>query len=231
MKILKKLEQKEINIELIKDLGMKGIAPNRTRWAEFKCPKCKNIVEKQTAQVKIATKKGYKNQCMSCANKERATTHGETGTDLHNRWNKMIARCTNKNYIKYYSNISYCDEWKDFTIFKKWALENGYLPELELDRENNNKGYYPDNCRWTDRNTQVQNTRVIRKNNTTGYRGIRKLRKKWQARIAINKKTIYLGTYNTDIEAALAYDNYVITNNLEHAINHIGELPYNLKDL
>ena len=70
MKILKKLEQKDFNIELIKDLGMKGIAPNRTRWAEFKCPKCKNIVEKQTAQVKIATKKGYKKQCMSCANKE-----------------------------------------------------------------------------------------------------------------------------------------------------------------
>ena len=143
----------------------------------------------------------------------------------------MRERCTSKNYIKYYSNISYCAEWNDFNIFKKWSLENGYLPELELDRKDNNKGYSPDNCRWTDRSTQVQNTRVIRKNNTTGYRGIRKLRKKWQARIAINKKTIYLGTYNTDIEAALAYDNYVITNKLEHAINNIDELPYNLKDL
>lgn len=38
------------------------------------------------------------------------------------------------------------------------------------------------------------------------YTGVRKVRKKWQARITVNGKETYLGTFETDYLAAKAYD-------------------------
>ena len=52
------------------------------------------------------------------------------------------------------------DAWKDdYAAFKEWALDNGYSPELSLDRIDNNGNYTPDNCRWTTQKAQSNNTR------------------------------------------------------------------------
>lgn len=49
---------------------------------------------------------------------------------------------------------------------------------------------------------------AIRKNNTTGFKGVyRSKRKKFYARITADYKAIGLGTYNTALEAAKAYNN------------------------
>jgi hypothetical protein len=50
--------------------------------------------------------------------------------------------------------------------------------------------------------------------NTTGYRGVYKSGKRFQAQIRIDRKTKYLGTYDTPKEAALAYDRAVIQHKL-----------------
>ena len=44
---------------------------------------------------------------------------------------------------------------------------------------------------------------------------------KFRANIKINDKNIYLGYYNTSLEAAKARDKYVIDNNLEHTLNDV----------
>jgi len=44
------------------------------------------------------------------------------------------------------------------------------------------------------------------KSKTSKYKGIHKKGKRWSARIKIGKSYKHLGYYNTDIEAALAYD-------------------------
>lgn len=45
-----------------------------------------------------------------------------------------------------------------------------------------------------------------RSDSTTGYKGITRRGKRWAAQIALNQKKFCLGTYNTQEEAARAYD-------------------------
>ena len=39
----------------------------------------------------------------------------------------------------------------------KWAFENGFSPDLEIDRIDYDKGYSPENCRFVDIITQANN--------------------------------------------------------------------------
>jgi CENP-B-like protein len=92
------------------------------------------------------------------------TKHGLTNHDLHTRWEKIKARCFNKNATHYEDyggrGITMCDQWKnDFMSFFNWAITNGYKKELEIDRINNNGDYEPINCRWVTRSQNLSNTR------------------------------------------------------------------------
>lgn len=103
-----------------------------------------------------ALRKGLTHSC-GCSKDKR------TKTRLYRIWIGILDRTTHSNrpracdYID--RGITICDEWKNWETFKDWAIKNGYTDTLSIDRINNNDGYYPENCRWTDSKTQSRNKR------------------------------------------------------------------------
>ncbi len=206
-------------MKLIQDLGMKFPNKNsktKRHYGLYECPKCFNEIRTQIIHVKTGASK----QCITCAR----TLHGEAKTRLYQIWSDMKQRCSNnklKNYNDYGGRGIIVDStWEIYIIFKDWALTNGYEDNLTIDRINPNGNYEPTNCRWTNKTIQSQNTKLIRKTNTTGYRGVSMTRnkKRFTSQIRNNGK-IYLGTFNTAVEAAKTYDNYIIKHKLEQPRN------------
>lgn len=82
---------------------------------------------------------------------------------IYNTWSHMVARCTNPKNADYKDygarGITVCEEWLSYDNFYEWALVSGYADNLTLDREDNSKGYSPDNCRWVTMKTQSRNRR------------------------------------------------------------------------
>jgi hypothetical protein len=109
--------------------------------------------------------RGRTSSC-GCLRKEGPhTTHGKTHDRIYRIYNAMKTRCYNHNFPRYADyggrGIRVCDEWlNDFQRFYNWAIENGYAPNLSIDRINNEKGYSPGNCRWATAKEQNNNQRL-----------------------------------------------------------------------
>jgi len=69
-------------------------------------------------------------------------------------------------------------------------------------RDNNKQNNHIDNLRWATNIENCQNAK-LRKNNTSGYKGVswHERNGKWMARINIDGNTIRLGYYDTKEEA------------------------------
>ena len=66
-------------------------------------------------------------------------------------------------HVKIYKDLKVAEEWKDWLVFYEWAKNNGWKPGLTIDRIDNTKGYFPDNCRWVSRAENNRNRRCVRK--------------------------------------------------------------------
>lgn len=90
-------------------------------------------------------------------------TNPEAYKILRRKWTSMITRCTNPNSPNYSNyggrNITVCNEWRKFSKFFEWSLNNGFKPGLSIDRIDTNKGYAPDNCRFITLEEQQRNKR------------------------------------------------------------------------
>lgn len=119
---------------------------------------CGNIHEVQGNNLKSNKSK----QCQSCRNKIHKTLHGMRYTNLYNTWRAMKSRCLNPNHISYmdYGGRGITIEDKRWLIFENFFKDMGNRPKgFTLDRRDNNKGYYKENCRWTTMREQRINRR------------------------------------------------------------------------
>ena len=210
-------------ITFIKDLGMMyptESSKRKYRFGIYKCGLCGNEFKAITQNIL----RGKTKSC-GCYQKRIASetpkTHGLVGTRLYNILKNIKGRVLNpkdKAYTDYGGRgITICDEWKnDFMSFYTWAMSNGYSDELSIDRIDNDGNYEPSNCRWATPTIQSRNRR-IRKDNSSGYKGVcyDKNKLKYIASINVNRKRINLGHFKTAVEGAIAYNNYIIENNLE----------------
>lgn len=120
-------------------------------------------------------------------------THGLSKTRLYKTYLGMIARCydsTKHNYSHYGGRgITVCEEWRsDVSAFQKWAVENGYNDNLQIDRIENNKGYSPDNCRFV---TPKQNANNKSDNRLITLNGITKTVAQWAEEKGVTYNTIW----------------------------------------
>ena len=141
--------------------------------------------------------------------KEKADIKGREHKRLSSIYQNMKSRCYNKKVAAYKSygarGITICSEWKNNKkAFVQWALDNGYNEKLSVDRVDNNRGYCPENCRWTTCREQTLNSRV-RSNSVTGERCITPIRGKYQ--LTIDSK--YHGVFTTISEAVLFRDSII----------------------
>ena len=95
---------------------------------------------------------------------------GGSAHPVYTLWASMRHRCgptagprTKARYMD--RGIAVCPEWAtSYETFRDWALVSpgGWRPGLQLDRQDNNRGYSPDNCRWVTRQENHDNREVTR---------------------------------------------------------------------
>mgnify|MGYP007128596402 CR=1 FL=1 len=128
---------------------------------------CGNECEVPATRVKSGKTKSC--GCLGIKNLElgRQSTHGLHAHHLNYIWVGMKQRCYNKSNEAYKNyggrGITVCDEWRNsLKSFYDWCMANGYSPELQLDRKENNGNYEPSNCRFVTAKINSNNRRDTR---------------------------------------------------------------------
>lgn len=108
-------------------------------------------------------------------------------------WVNMRNRCRNKKSqdYKYYGarGISICPQWEDFMSFHG-DMSPSWETGLTLDRIDVNKGYSPQNCKWSTRREQSNNRTY---NRLVEYKGKSQSCGKWVKELGLktSAKNLY----------------------------------------
>lgn len=180
---------------------------NKSRTMLYKC-ECECGAQKTVNGASLRTGASKSCGCLSAEmSKKRFTTHGMKRTPTYMCWEGIIQRCTNSNSIGYKNyggrGIKVCKRWMRF---KNFFADMGIKPKgLTIERQNNEEGYYNENCYWATYIEQGRNQRT-RKDNSTGIRGAfwSKENKKYRVQITVNKKCKHIGYFVDLGQAAFA---------------------------
>lgn len=108
---------------------------------------------------------GNNRSCGCLLQETRDKKHKLLRNRCYRSWNAMKDRCLNTKSPQYQRyggrGITICDRWAN--SFDAFLEDMGDRPEgASIDRIDNDKGYEPGNCRWSDSKSQGRNRRVNR---------------------------------------------------------------------
>lgn len=180
---------------------------------------CQCDCGKKTTTIWNRVRTGQTKSC-GCLITETHTKHGQAKrgqhTALYKLWRRIKSRCYIKsasNYPRYGAlGIKMLTEWKNnFSAFEQYILHTlGAQPvATTLDRIDSKKDYEPGNLRWATLREQSINRKKHKGSRITSqFKGVSHSVKynRWRASITNNYKTIHLGSFGSEKEAAAAYN-------------------------
>jgi len=139
-------------------IGFLKILERDTSCSKYVKWHCVCVCGKRISVSTAHLRSGHTISC-GCKGLEHATQakikHSGSGTALFAVLNGMKTRCENPNSTAYKwygaKGVKVCPEWKDFAVFRDWAMSHGYKQGLTIDRIDPDGDYCPDNCRWITR--------------------------------------------------------------------------------
>ncbi len=100
-------------------------------------------------------------------------------TGIYGSWYAMKQRCNNPNNDAHKNyggrGITYCQKWEIFNGFKE-DMGGTYKKGLFIERIDNNKSYFKENCKWT---TRKENNNNKRSNIVIEYQGQKMTLSQW----------------------------------------------------
>jgi len=118
-------------------------------------------------------------------------THGLTKTSTFKSWKSMLDRCNNPNLrcYQYYGKrgIKVCDRWLKFENFLE-DMNQKPSSKHQIDRIDNNKGYYKENCKWS---SPKQNCRNRSNNHNILFNGKTQCISAWAEELDIPSQILY----------------------------------------
>lgn len=146
-----------------------------------------------TKSIRSSDLTGGKVRSCGCKHQELKSAalkkHGAKRTRTYRIWCAMKTRCGNPNsdsYKRYGGRgITVCQEWE---LFENFLADMGECSEgMSIDRIDNDKGYFPGNCRWATKLQQANNTRA---NVKIKHGGRTLTRSEWERSLGLGATTI-----------------------------------------
>ena len=153
--------QRGKNLEGIRFGQMDVLKEKSKGFYSVECSICGNKEIRMRDNIVRAIKRGV-GICNVCGDYKK---HKMSSHPAYKVWEGMITRCYSEKHMAYKNyggrGILVCEKWKespkDFII---WLEKNGWNRGLQIDRINNDLGYYPENCRIVTGKQNRNNTRV-----------------------------------------------------------------------
>lgn len=148
-------------------------------------------------------------------------------------WAAIKTRCLNENATEYFRyggrGITLCPEWKN--SFSLFLQDMGMRPskDYSIERIDNSRGYYPNNCKWA---TKIEQANNRRSNKLLTFNGKTQNMKQWSKELNISYVTLYqrLSKQKWSVERALTEvpieSKYITyqgkTRNIREWADHLG---------
>lgn len=132
------------------------------RVVKVECSECAAVSEKRLDNIKRPSTSGCSRNCPGF--KKTITKHGLSNSRVYKSWDNMVTRCTRSSHksFEHYDNLIIGEKldprWLDFENFINDMGEPAdRRTKFSIDRIDNRKGYFKDNCRWATQREQTLN--------------------------------------------------------------------------